>query len=122
MLRIKSDEPPIPTDAPATPEQMPAVSELAGMPEMPKVDVGKVDPAIVVYKGPEMGPFQCGNCHFYDGEGVCSLVSGQIDEAGLCNLFTPMNVEQEEMPMPEEEPLEQGETEEPVDPSRESEA
>lgn len=88
------------------PEQTEAVSEpeMAGLPA--KMSSQKVDPATAGYKGPEMGPFACGNCHFFDGNGGCEIVSGPIDPAGLCNNFSaadaPEGEAEGEVPIPEE--------------------
>jgi hypothetical protein len=73
-------------------------------------DIHKLNPAVVVYKGPESGPFSCSNClHFLD-EGACAIVSGPIDPEGLCNVFEsahePAQGGDEEM-MSEEMPTEE---------------
>ena len=57
----------------------------------------KVSPVMVLYMGPEMGPFECQNCVNWLGDGECAIVSGEIDPGGKCNLF--------ESPGPEEGPI-----------------
>lgn len=49
---------------------------------------GQADQSTVGYKGPEQGPFKCSNCVFYSDPGTCSVVSGDIDPDGVCNIFT----------------------------------
>lgn len=48
----------------------------------------KIDPKNAGYMGPEMGPFQCSNCQFFDNGGSCQVVAGPIDPNGCCNNFT----------------------------------
>jgi hypothetical protein len=57
---------------------------------------GPVDPQIAGYMGPEHGPFMCGNCVYFDGHNGCQIVSGEIDQMGCCNLFTPAGKGQDE--------------------------
>lgn len=72
----------------------------------------RVDQLTAGYLPPEDGPFTCGNCRFFLGEGACAIVGGEIHPDGCCNLYTKG---QEEMPMdepmPEEVPAEEPETE-----------
>jgi len=110
MIRMKGAEisaPPV-EETPLPVEEAPV--EEAPAPALPMMG-GQADPAVAGYKGPEMGPFACGNCHFYDGNNECVLVSGPIDEAGLCNLFTPMS-----QAGPAEAPLEEMPAEMPEEP------
>lgn len=115
-------EEPMPEGEPYPEEE--AMPEMVDEPveeEMPAG--GSLDPMIAGYKGPEQGPFTCGNCvHFgAHGDRTCAIVSGDIDEMGICNNFTTLSSEEElpdelmseELPeeMPEEEVLE----EEPVE-------
>lgn len=53
------------------------------------LDPNKVDPILASYKHPEMGPFLCANCRFFTEDNSCKIVAGFIDEAGICNNFTP---------------------------------
>ena len=57
--------------------------------EVSVTDPNKVDPIIATYKHPEMGPFLCANCIFFQEGNSCKIVSGYIDEAGICSNFTP---------------------------------
>lgn len=49
------------------------------------------------YAGAENGPFECGNCIHFDGQGKCDNpqvisdpeVNGQVEAEGCCNLFSP---------------------------------
>jgi hypothetical protein len=66
---------------------------------------GPIDPMTAGYKGPESGPFMCGNCVFFQ-DGTCALISGPVEESGLCNLFTPLGMAEEEAPA-EEAPVEE---------------
>lgn len=83
------------------PEEMPTEEPPMGA-EPP---MGMVEPSIAGYKGPEEGPFSCGHCAYYMGEGKCSVLAGPVEEDGLCNLFMSPAPEEseEEMPMDEEE-------------------
>lgn len=98
-------------------EEMPVEDEMMMeeepmMEELPEEELpvgGSVDPITAGYLGPENGPFRCGSCAHYKGEGVCEIVAGPIDEEGVCNLFTSGSAGEmeEELPMeelPEEEP------------------
>lgn len=58
-------------------------------PQSSRYDAEKVDPTIAGYMGPEKGPFMCGRCGFFDGQGACHLVKGRVDPHGCCNMFTP---------------------------------
>lgn len=49
--------------------------------------IGKVNPAVAGYLPPEEGPFLCGRCSHFDGQGGCDIVSGEIHADGVCNLF-----------------------------------
>lgn len=101
-------------------EDMPVEEEMVEEPPMeePMMEqpqAGLVDPTVAGYKGPEMGPFMCGNCQFYSGEGECMILAAPVEEEGLCNLFMsmpssesideelPMEPEQQELPFDEEE-------------------
>lgn len=106
----------MPMEEPMPEEEM-QVEEEASMEE--PVSTGTVDPMIAGYKGPEAGPFMCGTCAHYTGQGTCAIVAGPIDEQGICNIFTPMATEEEEMPMEEmpaeeEAPVEEPPAEEPL--------
>jgi hypothetical protein len=100
--------------APPVEEEMPVeeapVEEMPmEEPEMPveeppmesEAPMGLVDPMLAGYKDPEMGPFMCGNCQYYAGEGTCTILASPVDENGLCNLFMGMAPEEEEPVMDE---------------------
>jgi hypothetical protein len=93
------------------PQELP-VEDPSAMPEDPATAQGQgmVDPTIAVYRTPDMGPFMCGNCQYYnaDGSNSCHLVAGDIDPMGVCNLFTALPQDQEQEQMPEEMPMEEG--------------
>jgi hypothetical protein len=72
----------------------------------------KLDPMIAMYKGPELGPFICGNCLNFDGQGGCSIVAGPVDPQGHCNVWTPPDMEQTPEEAPMEAPVEALEEEE----------
>ena len=93
------EEEPMPEEMPEQmlPEQMEAASEPA-MPEEDPTDLGRVPPAIAVYRTPDLGPFICANCAYFREDGSCILVAGTIEPEGVCNLFTKLDEE----PEPEE--------------------
>lgn len=98
----------------AMPEEMSAESE-AGL---ERSAGGVLDPMVAGYRGPEQGPFHCGNCvHFgANGDRTCAIVSGDIDEMGMCNNFTTLSSpEEDELPMEEEMPSEEVPEEEPIE-------
>lgn len=86
-----------------------AISEPAVMPEemdapieeLPAEPTGLVSPEAARYFGPES---RCASCiHFMEGMegGACEIVSGPIDPAGVCVLFTadaPEEMMLDEMP------------------------
>lgn len=107
MLRIG-----VPQQPPTQPE--PAMDPSQGDPTMdpmaqeaapleraskaPKYEINKVSPDVAGYKDPSA---VCGNCEFFDGQGGCHIVEGQIDPTWHCNLFTALGQEpvgQEEEP------------------------
>lgn len=97
-----TEESPMPTEEAMGEEEIPVE-------EAPEVEEagggGILDPTLVSYRGPEQGPFACGNCQYFQPAGepnTCLFVSGNIDEGGLCNLFTALPQEE----VPEEEPME----------------
>lgn len=113
-------------DAAAAEMQEPAAEEASETPEEESAEGqgGSLDQSVAGYKGPEQGPFKCANCIHYgvSGPGTCEIVSGQIDEEGLCNVFTsnsggsqemPMQMDMEELPQNEEPPA-QEEPEQPT--------
>jgi len=126
-LRIGGGKPPAPPveeQAAPAPEPMPEdlMAELPEtldeepVPEEPMAEGGGVvDPLVAGYKGPENGPFVCANCVFYggQGEGTCAIVSGPIDPAGICNMFTSKSASEgvapEEELAPTQEPMPEGE-------------
>lgn len=97
----------VPTEEPM-PEEVPEE-----VPEEATPTGGALDPIIAGYKGPEDGPFMCGSCvHFSaSGPNTCAIVSGYIDEGGICNVFTPLQEasaeEPAEEPVSEELPVEE---------------
>lgn len=80
--------PPPPMGGGAPPPLPDAPPDLAGGPDGSS-GKGQVHPEIAGYMGPDLGPFVCGRCVHFDGQSSCEIVSGQIDPAGLCNLFEP---------------------------------
>lgn len=63
---------------------------------------GILDQGIVLYLGPEAGPFQCDHCIHWQAPSACQVVSGEIHPQGLCHVFTPGEVPTE-VSMPAEE-------------------
>lgn len=109
-LRVGGAKPvPVEEEIPVE-EPMPVEEEMPVEPEMPMEEPvpagGMLDPMVAGYRGPEMGPFMCGNCIHFNGDGSCQILSGPVDEGGLCNVFTAIPQE-EEMPMEEEMPAEE---------------
>lgn len=96
MLRIKSDQPPAP---PVAPPDIPVGA--AAIPDAPadkpaKFSVDKVDPSVARYMTADQGPFQCDHCEHFTDNGDCDIVSGPIDPAGVCILFTSAAGDQKE--------------------------
>lgn len=101
MLRVKGkaeapplQEPPVeeevlPQEAPM---EQPPIEEALPVPDAAPAG-GVVDPAIAGYMGPEMGPFMCSNCQFFQN-GSCAVVAGPIDPNGFCHIFTPLATNQ----------------------------
>jgi len=122
MLKLAGGgAPPVPPtedpDMGALPEQLAAASQPAVMPggdatQAPKFSADKVGQDVVHYLGSESGPFECQSCVFFQGPNGCSIVDGDIDPQGVCNLFTSASGDQE-APPDEESPVEDsGEVEE----------
>jgi hypothetical protein len=82
---------------------------------------GVLDPVTAGYKGPEQGPFMCANCKYFShsSPNTCSVVAGFIDEAGLCNVFSPLSNEGEEDIPEAETPQEEMAPEEEIEPAPE---
>jgi hypothetical protein len=99
MFRIKPDEvqPEVPVEQPQLPVEQPQIP--VEEPTVPMED-DLLDPALVVYRGPQEGPFQCSNCIYFTGANTCVQVAGEIDPMGLCNLFTTMSGPAEEVAEP----------------------
>jgi hypothetical protein len=120
MLRIKGDTPPVQKspevpELPITPEETPDIPSDA---PQKRFSVQKLDPAIVVYKTSDMGPFVCSNCQHWEEPNSCGIVQGEIDPEGVCCVYTPPEPEEQggELGVPEEEaPV----AEEPVEGSEE---
>jgi len=55
----------------------------------PDLGSEKIEQEIAVYMGPEKGPFRCDNCERFKAPRSCSIVEGDIDPKGCCNLFDP---------------------------------
>lgn len=99
MLRIQNPSAPPETPAEAGPDVAPEVPTETPDPGMgiapdqsmdSKFTSELVDPTIVHYMTPDMGPFACSNCeHFGEDGASCNIVAGPIDPQGICNLFTP---------------------------------
>lgn len=49
----------------------------------------KLSKTVSGYMPPEKGPFECGNCIYFNEPHYCRLVTGYIDSEGCCNLYTP---------------------------------
>ena len=106
MLRIGSGE--APPELPMEPE---TEAPMPVEPEAKRFSAQMVSPMVAGYKGPELGPFACGNCEHWNEDGSCDIVAGPIHPEGVCNLFEPIHAEEdgEAMPedvMPMEEPIE----------------
>lgn len=106
MIRVGTPTPQEePVDDAALMEQEEAVSDPAlmeeEMVEAPQ-STGTVDQSIVVYMTSDYGPFQCANCEHFVGPNACSVVKGEIDPNGICNIFTPTSQEEVD-PMMEED-------------------
>lgn len=43
--------------------------------------------ANVAYMGPELGPFKCGHCTYFQSPSQCAKVAGSIDPNACCNLY-----------------------------------
>lgn len=67
-------------------------SEDAGSDETPELSPPVVIPkALVVYMTGDMGPFKCSNCCYFSNPNGCSVVEGEIDPEGCCNMYCPPN-------------------------------
>lgn len=80
-------------DGEPTPEPMPEGEPYPEVLEAPpevleEPSGGTLDPAVAGYRDPEAGPFQCSNCEHFVVPNACEHVSGYVDEAAICNLFT----------------------------------
>lgn len=92
-----------PTDEPTADEPEIDVNQVES-------DPNKLDQSIVVYMTSEYGPFECQNCKYWVDPNACSIVSGEIDPKGVCNVYTPPDqaadmeagASEEEAPVPEE--------------------
>jgi hypothetical protein len=90
--------------------------------EQPAQGGGVLDPQTAGYKTPDQGPFICRNCVHYGvgGDGTCEIVSGPIDEEGVCNVFTSGKQQQPgqeaspDSPLLDEQPMDQSAQEEPT--------
>ncbi|MFQ5563489.1 MAG: high-potential iron-sulfur protein [Parvularculaceae bacterium] len=47
----------------------------------------KADKADVSYQDSPNGGASCGGCKFYNGDGTCQIVAGDISENGWCTAF-----------------------------------
>lgn len=77
----------------------------------------KVPQPIALYRGPDQGPFQCSNCDYYNDDKSCTIVDGEIDPEGICNVFTPISASADDQGEPDE-----GTTPEEASPDEGSEA
>lgn len=87
---------------------------------------GDVPPEQVHYKSGEQRLNEaCENCKYFVPENACSIVAGEIDPAGICNIYVPMEQEEElpnthpAEPMPEGEPYPEEGVSEAVDVTQE---
>lgn len=98
------------------PEETPSLPEdSTAEPIAPTVVIPK---ALVVYMTGDMGPFKCSNCCYFNEPGSCSVVEGDIDPEGCCNMYCPPEgahsaPSDEEMMEPEDNPEEEAAEEEP---------
>lgn len=130
-LRIGGGKPPVEEEMEPSTEEMPdeleALPDTEPMPEDTPVEDsvedsggGILDPVTAGYRGPDQGPFMCGNCEYFSPAGeanTCLFVSGTVDEGGLCNLFTARQAEEVSEDVPVEEPVDEAlpdDSEEPL--------
>lgn len=96
-------------ELPPEPEEAPPAEapEAEGKPDGAiKMSFQKLDQGTAGYRPPDLGPFTCGNCHYFEEDGSCTLVDGEIHADGTCNLFTPNTPEgKEEAPLPPPEAI-----------------
>lgn len=83
----------------------------------PKYDVEKVSQQVSGYMGPEMGPFECGNCIHFEVPRSCGIVSGDIDPKGHCNNYESSGPEEAKAHEAEELPQEEAAEQEEIGPS-----
>lgn len=89
--------------APNTASATPSVGSGAGVAQPPDTsnDEG-IGSKAAGYAPPDQGPFSCGNCVHFDGQGSCDNpkvitdpeVSGQVEAEGCCNFFRPSKGEE----------------------------
>lgn len=88
MLRIGT---PPAAPPPQDPETTPPAVDVAPVDDpkdsSSKFDAEKVNPVMVHYMTADQGPFECQRCSHWEAPNACILVSGEIDPAGVCNLF-----------------------------------
>jgi hypothetical protein len=114
-IRVAGNPPVMPEMVEEEPLMEEPTPDMAMLPEEPTMG-GMVDPFVAKYMGPEA---VCGSCvYFLEGPeaGSCEIVSGPIDAAGRCSLWTPdmdssMPTDEMELPVDDdaemlEEPLE----------------
>jgi len=104
--------------APETPEMVeetpPITDDVEEVEPMPEEAAPILLPqTTVLYLDSRFGPFECQNCCYFNQPDSCSVVAGNIDPLGVCNLFCPPNHEEEGTPIPEERPIEDMQGEEP---------
>jgi hypothetical protein len=95
MLRVAMPGAPSPMPQPEDPANAPDLGEDRDQggdsdTQMDNDEMGlpKLDPTLAGYLPPEKGPFTCSNCVYFEAEGSCHIVSGDIKGAGCCNLYT----------------------------------
>jgi len=114
VLRIKgtpaAEVTPVPEDMPVVPEDVsPEVvpEDIEEIPDIPSpLQEGKASIVAANYRTPDLGPFLCANCQYFDGDETCLIVSGIFDPEGVCNLFTSSDLPTgDPLSYPDEEPL-----------------
>lgn len=95
------DTPALPPDPPPDSQETPEVDPLEALSQVGSVPA--LDQVTVQYMTGDLGPFSCGTCAHYLGNS-CDVVSGEIDPAGLCRVWTP-GYDQMEMADPAEPAL-----------------
>jgi len=126
MLKIAKLTPadqknPIPLSLEGPEPESPAQDDTQDTPDSPMSPAVVIPKALVVYMTGDMGPFKCSNCCYFSEPNSCSVVEGEIDPEGCCNMYCPpnhddlgsMNDDAEEVTEPDDNPDEEAAEEEP---------